>query len=543
MCVALALCAPGSVTAQTEWVIDPVDPVLGRGEPGAWDGGTRYPLAVIRIDGTYHLFFNGRPVGAPALQEADIGHATSVDGVIWEFDPANPVLTRGAAGEWDDGSLWGAPVVHDGSLFHMWYSGCGEDMYCSAGYATSPDGSVWTKHPDNPVLSPGPAGSFDDDRVDVQAVIVDGGLYRMWYGTRATSGVPSSIAYAESTDGVSWAKHPTPVLETVPGWDSEMLYAASVHFDGLRYHMWYTGANGNRAAIGYAVSTDGIEWTRFFGNPVVDRGSGTGYEFARVLVDDAAGRLEMWFRDHSENSVYRALSDCCSTIHAFIIPAAAYAAGAEGSFYETALELNNAGPTDAEYVFTWLPRGESNTEPVESESYTLAAGMDVRYTNVLADIFGLEPDSFGAVMIEASSPDLLAMARIANTPREKVAGTYGQAIPALGIEAFTGMGQRRRLLFGTEHDDMRFNVGCVNADPRAAGIDFELFAADGTLLGTERLILSPWSNDQINRIFDAHRPVTGYVDFWSGVPSGKIYCYGSVLDNVTSDPMTVPPMD
>ena len=52
----------------------------------------------------------------------------------------------------------------------------------------------------------------------------------------------------------------------------------------------------------------------------------------------------------------------------------------------------------------------------------------------------------------------------------------------------------------------------------------------------------PWSNDQLNRIFDPYHPVTGCVDFWTDIGGTHIYCYGSVLDNVTSDPTTIPPM-
>jgi hypothetical protein len=539
--VGLALSIPALAAAQTEWVFDPVEPVLGPGEPGGWDAGFRYPLAVVEVDGTYHLFFNGQQEGVSGHFDTDIGHATSADGVSWELDPANPVLTRGAAGEWDEGGMWGVAVLYEGSEFHMWYMGCAEGI-CPAGYATSPDGTVWEKYPANPVMGVGGDGSFDSREVHPQTVIVEDDRYRMWYVGNAGPG-DYSIGYAESDDGLSWEKHPGPVLAPSIGWEATSIYTASVIFDGMSYHLWYTGAIwGSHGGIGYAVSSDGIEWTRFFGNPVVEDPNVLGYEHARVLYNDDAGRHEMWVRHHTEDSVYRAVSDCCSTVYGFMIPAAAYAAGAEGSFYETALELNNAGSTAAEYFFSWLPRGETNTEPMESESFTLGPGMAVRYANVLADIFGLEPDAFGALMVETSSPDLLAMARIANTPQEKVAGTFGQSIPQISFGDFTGIRERRRLIFGTEHDDMRTNVGCVNADPRTAAVDFELFTADGTLLGTERLILMPWSNDQINRIFDAYRPVTGYVDYWSVAATGRIYCFGSVLDNVTSDPMTVPPM-
>ena len=77
---------------------------------------------------------------------------------------------------------------------------------------------------------------------------------------------------------------------------------------------------------------------------------------------------------------------------------------------------------------------------------------------------------------------------------------------------------------GTEHAEMRFNVGCVNFGDKAARVGFELYRSDGTLLGTERLVLSPWSNDQLNRIFDPYHPVVGYVDYWSAASSGRIWC-------------------
>ncbi len=56
------------------------------------------------------------------------------------------------------------------------------------------------------------------------------------------------------------------------------------------------------------------------------------------------------------------------------------------------------------------------------------------------------------------------------------------------------------------------------------------------------MILEPLGNDQINRIFQAYAPITGYVELWTLWPAGAFYCYGSVLDNLTSDPTTIPPM-
>jgi hypothetical protein len=71
------------------------------------------------------------------------------------------------------------------------------------------------KHPKNPILTQGSPGSFDQDRVfNHGSVIHDGDKFRMWYGgVWNKKGVNwwerLTIGYAESADGVTWAKIPT----------------------------------------------------------------------------------------------------------------------------------------------------------------------------------------------------------------------------------------------------------------------------------------------------------------------------------------------
>ena len=176
-----------------------------------------------------------------------------------------------------------------------------------------------------------------------------------------------------------------------------------------------------------------------------------------------------------------------------------------------------------------------------SASFTLGAGMSVRYANVLSEVFGLQPDSVGALALVSSSPDLLSMSRIYNTPNGETAGTYGQAMPAIATDDFITSGERKRILFATENDAMRTNVGCQNLSGGALRIYLELFDAEGTSLETKSMTLFPWSNDQLNRVFEDYQPVSGYVEVWTPMQNGSFYCYGSVLDNLTSDPTTIPP--
>ena len=223
------------------------------------------------------------------------------------------------------------------------------------------------------------------------------------------------------------------------------------------------------------------------------------------------------------------------------IPAAALAAGLEGAFFETDVDLNNAGSTDITFRLVWLPRGEDNSEPVSSETFSLAAGSGVRYANVLDEVFGLEPDQVGALAVEASGSELLAMSRTFNLPSAKVAGTFGQELPGIPADRMIASGVKKRIIFMNENDDVRSNVGCINGVGTEVAIAIELYGSDGVKLETKYMMLPPYSNRQINGIFQDYAPVNGYVDVRTWTPDARIYCFGSVLDNTTSDPTTVLP--
>ncbi len=290
--------------------------------------------------------------------------------------------------------------------------------------------------------------------------------------------------------------------------------------------------------IGYAMSEDGLDWTRYDGNPVLQ----SGMAHSMVLHDDDPGLFQMWYTNAIDFSFWHATSSCCSEVYRSFIPAAAFAAGAHGSFFRTDLDLSNADSAAVQYELWWLPRGENNSEPVVSETFSLAAGMSVRYANVLAEAFGLAPDALGALAIASSSPHLLAMSRTYNLPGDGSSGSYGQSIPAVTAEEMIRHGERKRILFATEDVAMRTNVGCQNGADVIIPVDLELFDMEGSSLGAERMILLPWGNDQINRVFEDFAPITGYVEVSTPASAGAFYCYGSVLDNLTSDPTTIPPM-
>ncbi|MGD8441166.1 MAG: hypothetical protein PVG53_11555, partial [Holophagae bacterium] len=207
------LCVAGIATGQTEWMGDPDNPVIGFEDPGTWAPGGPGNGIVAMVGETYHMWFTGTDEGN--YNGIGIGHATSPDGVEWTMDSANPVLPVGPDGEWDDHYVVGGAVIHDGTTFHMWYTGTsGSYQPEYVGYATSQNGSTWTKYASNPVIEPGPPGSWDRQWLNATAVITDGETYKMWYTGSSGSVEDSKIGYAESPDGLAWTKHPDPVLES-----------------------------------------------------------------------------------------------------------------------------------------------------------------------------------------------------------------------------------------------------------------------------------------------------------------------------------------
>ncbi len=229
------LLAAGGAFGQSTWTKHEGNPVLGHGAPGEWDEGAVDHSEVIFDGVTYHLW----DAGGAAVHATDIGYATSSDGVTWTKYPGNPVLRRGEAGAWDSVSLQPGAVLWDGTTFHMWYgahrSTPVESSPFPTGYATSPDGVTWTKHPSNPVLPVGAPGSWDSGGAGITAVVADGGTYRAWYwGWQTLDRI--AIGYATSPDGVTWTKRPEPVLEP-RGWEGGSVAFPMVVLSGCVYHM------------------------------------------------------------------------------------------------------------------------------------------------------------------------------------------------------------------------------------------------------------------------------------------------------------------
>lgn len=223
--------------------------VLGPEKSTGWEDDMNRPVVVRREDG-YHMWYTGQAKG-----KSWIGYATSADGKAWKRMSPKPVLS--AEEPWEKVAVMCPHVIWDpeAKLWRMWYSGGEQYEPDAIGYATSPDGLVWTRHEANPVFVADPKAEWEQRKVTACQVEKRGDWHLMFYiGFRDVD--HAQIGIARSRDGISgWQRHPAnPVIR--PGrdtWDHDACYKPYAIFDGTRWLLWYNGRRKNVEQIGLAT--------------------------------------------------------------------------------------------------------------------------------------------------------------------------------------------------------------------------------------------------------------------------------------------------
>ncbi len=234
-------------------------------------------------------------------------------------------------------------IATGATCYRMWYTGDITEPQPRIGYATSPDGVVWTRvaggGPGGSVLGAGAPGGFDSNGVAYASVLKDGSLFKMWYVGYGTSAYVDGLGYATSTDGLNWQRVPGPLAggavllptDQVGQFDRETVNTPTVIKDRATigmpcagvatgetcYRMWYEGANfevGYRFKIGYATSPDGLNWTRVWDtatstdHSVLDIAPFGNFDENSVGVPSVIKEgavLHMWYEAKDYNSAFR----------------------------------------------------------------------------------------------------------------------------------------------------------------------------------------------------------------------------------------------
>ncbi|MBE0648972.1 MAG: hypothetical protein IH596_14465 [Bacteroidales bacterium] len=259
------------------------NPILTTGTPGSWDDFVVCAPQIILSDSVFYLFYMGyNKAGRMA-----VGLATSNDGIHFEKFPGNPVLASDNTG-FDAFSLGPGIILKEDSTWVMFYN-CqelaGYTPGATVGRATAKQlTGPWIRG-SSPVITSGKKGEWDDGFTIPSSVLkLSEGNYRMYYsgGREIALADDFYIGMATSVDGITWKKYNDPATSKSPfldsdpvlmegnqgKWDCSYVWMANVKKSSEGYRMYYTGVNGNKTGIGYAESTDGIQWQRNTDNPI-----------------------------------------------------------------------------------------------------------------------------------------------------------------------------------------------------------------------------------------------------------------------------------
>ena len=243
------------------------------------------------------------------MQLPSVAHAES-DGQ-WIKYSGNPILGP-TPGGWDSEFTTTPTVLFDGSTYRMWYVG-GNATEAAIGYANSTDGLTWKKY-QYPVLSPGPAGSWDSSLVRMGSVIWNGTLFLMWYrGVNPTTFANGAIGLAFSRDGISWSKYsanPVLAVTTVMTPTAAIGRLFVIRWQAT-YYMWASGRSAaaqisNPTRIYYATSNNGINWTIGPSAAISPSTNGTAWDSQIVYgpsVIQAGSNFGLWYSGISQESV------------------------------------------------------------------------------------------------------------------------------------------------------------------------------------------------------------------------------------------------
>ena len=231
------------------------EPVFAAAGKGKWDAAIRERGWILREDGVYKLWYTGYDGSRDGLRM--LGYATSPDGIHWTRHPRNPIYRK----HWVEDMM----IVKDGSKYYMFAEGK-DDL---AQMLVSNDGLDWTRVglldvrlKNGKPISAGPYGT--------PTVWKEGPTWYLFYERQ-----DRGIWLATSTDRTVWRNvQDEPVLTPGPAdYDKDLIALNQIIKHKGRYYAYYHGSarTGPRAKLwstAVATSTDLRHWEKYPGNPL-----------------------------------------------------------------------------------------------------------------------------------------------------------------------------------------------------------------------------------------------------------------------------------
>jgi hypothetical protein len=204
------------------------------------------------LDKEQFILFMGWNIRNNEHWRGDIGQLKLIENKKLEITSETPFMT---IDEIDPVSLSYPFVLFHEGVYKMWYgstiswSSENGEMIHVINYATSKDGKNWSKHGLAIPYESGVAQAFSRP-----SVIIDENGYHMWYSYRSGTGEKYRIGYAYSSDGINWERKHNEIGIDVSenSWDSEMICYPFVFNHKEETYMLYNGNQYGKEGFGIA---------------------------------------------------------------------------------------------------------------------------------------------------------------------------------------------------------------------------------------------------------------------------------------------------
>jgi hypothetical protein len=240
---------------------------------------------------------------------------------------------------------------------------------------------------------------------------------------------------------------------------------------------------------------------------------------------------------------------------ALIIPGVAHADGSNSRF-QSDVRLLNSGSENVTYELAYTPTASDGTLTGKKIRVDVGPDETKSFDDIVKMFFGsglLGEIGIGTLEIRpvGAAPAAATTFASSRTYNVSSAGTFGQYIPALPRSAFIGSLAadplaRISLQQIAASASFRTNVGFVEGSGQQAEARVKLLDPAGRLLGQVPLSLRPFEHRQFNLNDPALFPGVTIDDARIEVEvtsaTGLVSAYASVLDNQTSDPLLVSPI-
>jgi parallel beta-helix repeat protein len=246
---------------------------------------------VLKVGDTYHMWYS--PSDSAIYYTSSTTPTGFVTSTACNFTETAPA------------EMGSVTVLEEDGTFYMIAYGASDDVF---NIYTSTDGTAWA----NKGLVFDGANLPAYNKIDGPYLFKDGAKYRLYFQVKtpatspnrydiytAESSAASLAAIAASGETVDFVlvNSNSPVLSpstNASDWDGTMVMHPWVVKDGDTYYMWYSAHNGSGPQqIGFAYSSDGYNWTKSRGNPIISRVTYNAVGEPSVIKDGDTWR--MWY--------------------------------------------------------------------------------------------------------------------------------------------------------------------------------------------------------------------------------------------------------